>query len=129
MDKTRTIKKIQIQSNMIQSSFTDSLEPKPEKVQTKLILETAFTKEIRIQMGAGQSMKDHRAPTPIIVHLLEGEIEFGVNGEIHNLTKGSILSLIGGITHNIFAKKDSIVRLSFSKSDSAERVSQVAQNP
>ncbi len=110
------------------ASFESDLVAKPEKVQTKLILETAFTKEIRIQLGAGQSMKEHRAPAPIVVHVLEGEIDFGVNGQTQKLHKGSIVGLDAGVAHDLHAKKDSIVRLSLSKGDSAERVSQVVQN-
>jgi quercetin dioxygenase-like cupin family protein len=113
---------------MIQTSFHTEIERNPKRVHTKLILETAFTKEIRIHLGAGQSMKDHRAPSPIIVHVLEGEIEFGVDGQTYNLTKGSILSLDGGIAHNLFAKSESMVRLTLSKVDSEERVAKVVDN-
>jgi quercetin dioxygenase-like cupin family protein len=109
-------------------SFLNDLEPKPEKVLTKVILETSFSKEIRIQMETGQSMKEHQTPFPIIVHLLKGEIDFGVKGELHHLHAGDIVSLEGGVPHDLLAKEASIVRLSLSKLDRAERVQQVAQN-
>jgi quercetin dioxygenase-like cupin family protein len=109
-------------------SFLKALNPNPEKVLTQVILETSFSKEIRIQMEAGQSMKEHQAPFPIIVHILKGEIEFGVEGEIHGLREGDILSLEGGIPHDLTAKKPAIVRLSLSKLDRADRVDQVAKN-
>ena len=108
-------------------SFLEALEPKPEKVLTKVILETSFSKEIRIQMETGQSMKEHQTPFPIIVHILKGEIDFGVKGEVHHLHEGDILSLEGGIPHDLTAKAPAIVRLSLSKLDRAERVEQVAK--
>ena len=108
-------------------SFLEALEASPEKVLTKVILETSFSKEIRIQMEKGQSMKEHQTPFPIIVHLLKGEIDFGVKGEVHRLSEGDILSLEGGIPHDLLAKTPAIVRLSLSKLDRADRVEQVAK--
>jgi quercetin dioxygenase-like cupin family protein len=110
------------------SSFADNLESGSGKVLTKVILETSFSKEIRIQMESGQSMKEHQAPFPIIVHILKGEIDFGVKGELHHLHAGDIVSLEGGVPHDLLAKEASIVRLSLSKLDRADRVQQVAQN-
>lgn len=113
---------------MIIHSFREGLQPNLEKVQTKVILETSFSKEIRIQLGEGKTMKEHQAPFPIIVHLLEGEIDFGVNGETHHLKSGDIITLDGGVPHDLLAKKDSIVRLSLSKHDKSERLDEVVQN-
>lgn len=109
-------------------SINQDLETNPEKVLTKVILETSFSKEIRIQLGEGQRMKEHQAPFPIIVHLLEGEIDFGVNGETHHLKSGDIITLEGGVPHDLLAKKDSIVRLSLNKRDKSERVDEVVEN-
>jgi quercetin dioxygenase-like cupin family protein len=78
-------------------------------------------------MDKGQSMKEHKTPFPIIVHLLKGEIDFGVKGEVHHLQEGDILSLEGGVPHDLLAKTPSIVRLSLSKNDRPDRVERVAK--
>ena len=57
-----------------------------------MILETSFSKEIRILLKNGQTMKEHKAPFPIGVHILEGTIDFGIKGEIKSLKK-EMLSL------------------------------------
>lgn len=108
------------------ASFNEELAFNGLKIVTKLILETSFTKEIRILLKEGQMMKEHKTAFPIVVHLLEGEIDFGVNGSVHSLNKGGMITLEGNIPHDLTAKKDSIVRLTLSKSDQAERVEQVA---
>lgn len=96
-----------------------------QKVVTKQILETSYSKEIQILMKKGQSMKEHKAPFPIIVHLLEGKINFGLSGTINQLSAGDILSIEGNIPHDLHALEDSIVRLSISKKDRADRVESV----
>jgi len=67
-------------------------------------------------------------PFPIIVHLLKGEIDSGVKGELHHLHAGDNVSLEGGVTHDLLAKKPALFVLVLSKLDRAERVQQVAQN-
>lgn len=113
---------------MEMKSYTTGLSHNDQKVRTELILETSFSKELRIVMPKGQSMKEHKAPFAIVVHLLEGAIEFGVNRAKHQLTKGAILTLDGNVPHDLVALEDSVVRLTLSKNDRAERVADVAKN-
>lgn len=77
-------------------------------------------------MKAGQGMKEHKTPFPIVVHVLTGQIGFGVGGETHSIQAGGILILEGNIPHDLTALEDSIIRLTLSKSDNAERVEKVA---
>lgn len=95
------------------------------KPAIKLVLETPFSKEIRIAFKAGQLMKEHKTPFPIVVEIVDGEIDFGVNGETHSVKRGELLTLEGNIPHDLLAKRDSIVRLTLSKFDAVERVQQV----
>ncbi len=109
------------------SSF--DLDPEfSDRIKTQVILESSFSKEIMILLKEGQIMKEHKSPFPIIVHILQGEIDFGIKGEIHQLKKGGIIALEGNIPHDLTAKADSIVRLTLSKLDKAERVEKVAES-
>jgi quercetin dioxygenase-like cupin family protein len=96
-----------------------------EKVSTRIILESPFSKEIRILLKEGQMMKEHKSKFPIVVQVLEGEIDFGVEGATQNFKSGGILALEGNIPHDLTAIKDSVIRLSLSKSDQMERVENV----
>ena len=112
---------------MVQSSFNKELVYSDTKVAVQLILETSFTKEIRILLKKGQEMKEHKTPYSIVIQLLKGEINFGVNGDISPLKEGDILTLEGGVPHNLVATKDSMVRLTLSKHDKVERVKEVTE--
>lgn len=107
-------------------SFNENLEFSHNRIITQVILETSFSKEIRILLKNGQIMKEHKAPFPIIVHILEGKIDFGVEGELITLKKGDVITLDSNIYHDLTAKEDSIVRLTLSKLDDASRVVKVA---
>ena len=104
------------------ASIYQDLEFNENKPAIKAILETDFTKEIRILMRENQEMKEHQTPFPIVVELLEGEIIFGVEGQNYEVKKGDLLTLSGGVPHNLIAKKESVIRLTLSKLDSSKRV-------
>ena len=109
-------------------SFNENLDFNDNRIVIKVLLESSFSKEIRILLKQGQIMKEHQAPFPIIVHVLEGEIDFGVQGHIHQLKKGDMITLAGNIPHDLTALENSVVRLTLSKLDKAERVEKVAAN-
>lgn len=108
------------------ASFSEALQF-GDKISTKVILESPFSKEIRILLKEGQVMKEHKTKFPIVVQVLEGEIDFGAEGEVHNFQSGGIVALDGNIPHDLTAIKDSVVRLSLSKSDQVKRVESVVK--
>ena len=70
-------------------------------------------------------MREHQTSYPIVVEIVDGEIEFGVNKNVHHLKKGELIALEGSIPHDLKATKDSIIRLTLTKADSSERVKNV----
>ena len=107
------------------AAFLKDIQYNEEKVAISLLLETDFSKEIRIVFKKNQVMKDHKAPYPIVVQVLKGSINFGVNNEVKKLNSGDIISLEAKVIHNLTALEDSVVRLTLSKSDSVNRVKEV----
>lgn len=93
-----------------------------------VLINTAFTKEVRIVFKEGQEMKEHKAPYPIVVSVVEGLIDFGVEAERFILEKGMLITLEANILHDLKALQNSIVRLSLSKSDNVDRPKEVANN-
>lgn len=104
------------------ANILNELSYHDEKPQVTLLMETANTKELRICLQEGVEMKEHKAPFPIVVEVFQGEVLFGIGEEKYPLQSGMMVSLEGGVYHNLKAIKDSIVRLSISKSDQLERV-------
>lgn len=110
------------------TSLIKDLEYNDNKPVVKVLMDTNSSREIRIAMKKGQVMKEHKTPFPIVVEIFEGRIKFGVTGETYDLKKGDLVSLEGGVPHDLKAEEDSTVRLTLSKSDSSDRVKGVADS-
>lgn len=114
---------IHIKNTIMQkASLINDLVYSDGKPTIQKILETPFSKEIRILFKKDQIMKEHTAPGAIVVEIFEGAIDFGVKGEINKLVKGDLVTLDAKVPHDLKATEDSIVRLTLSKSDTVERV-------
>ena len=107
------------------ASFLKNVTFKENKPSISMLLETEFSKEIQIVFENQQIMKDHKAPFPITVQVLQGSINFGVNGEIKELQTGDLIYLDANIVHNLTALSQSVVRLTISKLDTLQRVKKV----
>lgn len=107
------------------ASFLNNIKHNELKPALSLILDTEFSKEIRVVFKKGQMMEDHQAPFSIIIQVIKGCIDFGVNGNVTEMKDGDIISLKPKVVHNLTATQESVVRLSLSKSDSLKRVKNV----
>lgn len=98
------------------ANFYENIEFSQDKVMIKKILETAISKEIRICLTKDQLMKEHTAPAPIIVMVLEGKIKFSVASNEYELKKGDTINLDAKIPHSLLGIENSIIRLSLAQS-------------
>lgn len=110
---------------MEKGSLTENLDFNESKPAVKVILTTAYSKEVRILLNKDQIMKEHQAPFPIVIEIFDGVIDFGVNGENQILTRGDIISLDAAVPHDLKGITDSIIRLTIHKLDTVERVKSV----
>ncbi len=110
------------------ASLSKNVKFNDKHAVVQVLLETEINKEIRIAMKKGQVFKEHKTPFPIVVEIFEGQINFGVAGQIHILQKGDLIALEGDIPHDLESMADSIVRLSLSKGDKVERVKDLAND-
>lgn len=99
------------------SIYADLRYGEDKPVFTSLI-NNEFTTEARITFRSGQIMKEHKAPYPIVVSVIEGEIEFKIGQENHLLEKGMMICVAAKVLHELKANTDSIVRVSIHKSNS-----------
>ena len=107
------------------TSLYDQIQYDEQRPALRIMIDNEHIKEIRIVFKAGQEMKEHKTKFPIVIQIVEGQIDFGVEGRRVQLPKGSLIALEGNVPHDLKAVEDSIVRLSLSKHDAVSRVAQV----
>ncbi|CAM1368814.1 cupin domain-containing protein [Tenacibaculum xiamenense] len=93
-----------------------------------VLLDTDFTKEIRIAMEKGTVMKEHKTLYPIVLEILEGTIDFGIPSDIVVLSKGDLIALESNVPHDLKANENSIIRLTLTKHDNVDRVEKVLKS-
>jgi quercetin dioxygenase-like cupin family protein len=103
-------------------SFCNDLLYQDAKPAVTLMLDTQYSKEIRIVFKSGQLMREHTAPYPILVQVLSGSINFGAAGERHSLQAGDLAALDASVPHDLQATTDAVVRLTLNKQDTYERL-------
>jgi quercetin dioxygenase-like cupin family protein len=108
------------------ASLTRGVEYNENKPAITVLIDNDNTKEIRIAMRKGQFMKEHKTAFPIVVEIVDGDVDFSVNGVKNSLQKGDLVALEGNVPHDLFSTSDCIIRLSLSKLDNAQRVKDVA---
>lgn len=113
---------------MVSANILNDLNYNENKPAIKVLFETDSTKEVRILFREGQVMAEHSTKYPITVAMIEGTLDFGVDGTVHSLIKGDMLNLEGSVPHDLKATSDAIVRLTLSKADSIARVEKVISN-
>ncbi|RAZ51969.1 cupin domain-containing protein [Campylobacter hyointestinalis] len=96
-----------------------------EGVKAIKLVESEFSKEIRISMAKNSFMDKHKAPAPIIVQVLKGSIIFKSDNQEVRLDEFDLITLKAGVEHSLLTLEDSIIRLSLSKIDNESRVFKV----
>ena len=82
----------------------DQIELGHEKVHVKNIFETDNGGVAVLAFEAGQKLDTHLAPTEVMVVVMEGEIEFTVDGHPNDLQAGQFLLLGQDVPHSVYAK-------------------------
>ncbi len=54
---------------------------------------------------AGQELSEHRAPFDALVHILDGEAEIRISGELHTLSAGDAIVMPANEPHSLRAVK------------------------
>ncbi len=79
--------------------------------QTKTIVKTDEMELVRLVIPVGKEIPTHKVSGPIIVHCINGKIEFTVMGKTQVLMDGQLLHLASDEPHSIKAIADAVVLL------------------
>lgn len=84
----------------------DQVEVGHDKVHVRNIFETKHGGVSLIAFEEGQKLDTHLAPFQVMITVLEGEIEFTMDGKPHDLVTGQFLLMGENVPHSVLAKTD-----------------------
>ena len=93
------------------NSLADQIKEETDRVQFKNIFSNSNGGVVLVAFKAGQGLDTHIAPAELMVNVLEGEIEFTLNGVSHTLRGGEFLLMGADVPHSVKAKADSKMML------------------
>lgn len=88
-------------------NLADLVAYDPERRTSTLAFTAEGVRAVVFAFSAGQELAEHRAPAPILVQALEGELRIAAEGRETVLRPGGILHLGAGVPHSVEADVDS----------------------
>lgn len=79
--------------------------------KTKAIIKTNEIELARLVIQKGKEYPNHKVSGPIVVHCIQGKIEFTAMGATQELHSGQLLYLIAGESHSLKGVEDSVILL------------------
>jgi len=75
----------------------------PDSIVSRTIVDNKAGSVTLFAFDAGQNLSEHTAPFDALVQVLDGEGEFTVGGEPHDVGAGQILLMPAGVLHSVKA--------------------------
>ena len=93
------------------NSLAEQIKAETDRVQFKNVFSNSNGGVVLVAFKAGQALDTHIAPAELMVNVIEGEIEFTMNGIGHTLRDGEFLLMGADVPHSVKAKADSKMML------------------
>lgn len=91
--------------------LASQIEADDERVSFRNIFENKHGGVSLIAFKAGQELTEHVAPAEVMVYVVEGKVDFALNGEVLAIHAGEFLLLGKGVLHAVTAPVDAKVML------------------
>jgi quercetin dioxygenase-like cupin family protein len=78
----------------------------PDRRTSTVAFAAEGVRAVVFAFSAGQELTEHRAPAPILLQALEGELRVTAEGREVVLTPGGVLHLESGVPHSVVADVD-----------------------
>lgn len=104
--------------NMILFNLRKLASFRDEGPGVPILSDTGAARAVLFTCKVGQTLKEHRTSSQIMVQALRGRITFSANGTQVQLQAGKILQLEASVPHSVMAQTDAIVLVTMTPSPS-----------
>lgn len=74
-----------------------------EATTSRVLVNNPLLRVVDFAFDAGQLLTEHSSPRAVVVTLLDGTMDFDLEGETHSLVAGDVLYMAPGATHALRA--------------------------
>ncbi|MGP9783322.1 hypothetical protein CQ010_13070 [Arthrobacter sp. MYb211] len=86
---------------------------KPGSYSAQRISSASGATLVQIAFDADVELAEHKAATPIIVQVLDGQVDFSVGDQTHQLSYGGMIQLEAGVVHAVYAENPARILITF----------------
>ena len=86
---------------------------KPGKYSAKRIYAGELAQITEIAFDANVELSEHMARTPIIVQVIDGNVDFTVDGQKHQLAVGGSIFVPANVMHAVYAENPARITVTF----------------
>lgn len=87
-------------------SLKEEIELLDSSKNVKVLYSPSY-KLIGLGFKKDQVLEKHTTPTPAVIIVQSGAVDFKMNGQVYNLNEGDYLEIPANIEHEVIATKDS----------------------
>jgi quercetin dioxygenase-like cupin family protein len=98
--------------------LAQSVQISPDSIVSRAVHADERTKVVLFGFDAGQELSEHTASVPAIIHILSGEADLNLRGEVKSASAGSWAWMPANLPHGIVAKTPVVMLLTMLKSTS-----------
>ena len=93
-------------------NLTDLMvEIAPDSITSRTVYKTDTVKAVLFGFAQGQSLSEHSAAQPAIIHILSGEATIILGADTHEVGVGALLYLTPHLAHGVIAKTPLVMLL------------------
>ncbi len=74
-------------------------------IVSRTVLTTAHSRTILFGFAEGQELSEHTSTQHALIHILSGECEFSLAGQVHTLKAGAFLHMAPNLPHAVQARQ------------------------
>ncbi len=76
----------------------------PDSILSRTLYKNDHAKAVLFAFDAGQSLSEHQAAQPAIIHILDGEADLTIGEDKLEGHPGTLIDMQPGLKHSVFAK-------------------------
>lgn len=102
--------------NMILFNLRELARFRDEGPSVQILSDSSAARVVLFAFKAGQTLKEHRTSSQIMVQALRGRITFSANGAQVRLQAGMALQLEANVPHSVMARTDAVMLVTMTPS-------------